>query len=88
MSLAIALASARIKKLETELNSLDDDLRVLLKSAEQIEDRKWHLKRQLENTVLQTAYIKRLLTHTTAVTPPTPKHGPPRQKVRTNLPTF
>ena len=62
MSLAIALASARIKKLETELNSLDDDLQVLLKSAKQIEDRKWHLKRQLENTVLQTAYIKRLLT--------------------------
>ncbi len=60
-SLAFALTAARIKKLESELRTLDENLQDLLKNVKRIEERKRHLKQQLQHTVLQTTYIKRLI---------------------------
>jgi chromosome segregation ATPase len=57
-SLAIALVLARVKKLESELISLDGNLQTLLKNVKQVEERKEHIKRQLNNAKLQTTHLK------------------------------
>ena len=60
-SIAFALTSARIGKLKAEIQSLNSELEVLKNKTNQIQDRKTHLKKQLDNTLLQTTYIKKLL---------------------------
>ena len=57
-SLAFALVLARVKKLESELISLDGNLQTLLKNVKQVEERKEHIKRQLNNAKLQTTHLK------------------------------
>ncbi len=60
-SLALVLNLGRIQKLKTEIKCLDDNLQDLIKKVKEIEERKRYLKRQLENTMLQDTYVKKLL---------------------------
>ena len=60
-NLALALSSARIKNLQTEIKRLDFSLKDLQQQTAQLESRKEYLSTQLENTKLQIVYIKRLL---------------------------
>jgi predicted nucleic acid-binding Zn-ribbon protein len=60
-SLAFGLTAARIRNLQEELKHCNESLNDLEKKIKEINDRKMHLKKQLEKTKLQTADIKRLL---------------------------
>ena len=60
-SLALVLNLGRIQKLKTEIKCFDDNLQDLIKKVKEIEERKRYLKRQLENTMLQDTYVKKLL---------------------------
>ena len=60
-SLAFTLTAARIRNLQEEIKHCNKSLDDLQKKIAEIIDRKRHLQKQLENTKLQTANIKRLL---------------------------